>query len=251
MPMFAPYIYLLPLQHAHTLRPPSPAPHYPPSNPPARHQEGYPPSQYPPAASLPPQYDQAAVMESSQVGEMYNQPTYPVTDAPAQCTSGPAPVWEQHQMPPPTNATFPGGYPAPNQPYSVPRRFPHSYHPVPALQQYPPGAPPYAPSLMGYQSPPAHDELQVNQAPPEQQASTNGDSSALIHGAVAAKMANVSSSSRTVVVPGYCESLARACVSPPGGARAPLDMIFFLLSCQDGDWREFEWSSAAGRPPTQ
>lgn len=250
MPMFAPYIYLLPLQHAHTLRPPSPAPHYPPSNPPARHQEGYPPSQYPPAASLPPQYDQAAVMESSQVGEMYNQPTYPVTDAPAQCTSGPAPVWEQHQIPPPPNATFPGGYPAPNQPYSVPRRFPHSYHPVPALQ-YPPGAPPYAPPSLGYQSPPAHDELQVNQAPPEQQASTNGDSSALIHGAVAAKMANVSSSSRTVVVPGYCESLARVCVSPPGGARAPLDMIFFLLSCQDGDWREFEWSSAAGRPPTQ
>lgn len=28
-------------------------------------------------------------------------------------------------------------------------------------------------------------------------------------------------------------------------------MVFFLLSCQDWDWRELDWSSAACRPTTQ
>lgn len=237
MPMFAPYIYLLPLQHAHTLQPhsQSPSQNYPSSNPPARHQEGYPLPQYPPAASMPPQYDRAAGSVSSQVEEIYNQPTYTVTDAPTQRTSGPTHVWEQHQIPPPTNSTY--------QPYPVPRRFPQGYPPVPGLQQYPPGCPPYPPSSMGYQSPPTHENLQVNQGAPDQQVSTNGDSPIHAHSAVAAKMANVSSS-RTVVVPGYCESLLHTpeifpfafnyltfvsshisltvALWPVGGARAPL-----------------------------
>ncbi|CAF92704.1 unnamed protein product, partial [Tetraodon nigroviridis] len=229
MPMFAPYIYLFPLQHAHTLQvhSQSSAPSYPPSTPPARPQELYPRPQYPPASSVPPQYDQPAATESSQVGEVYSQPTYHATDAPPQRTSGPTHAWEQHQIPPPTSSSFPGGYPTPTQPYPHPRHFPQDYHPVPGLQQYPPGAPPYGPSSVGYQSPPAHEELQVNQGAPEQQQpqpqqpqqpqqqqqhqspSPSGDSSPHVHTTTAPKMANISSSSssRAVVLPGYRKSL--------------------------------------------
>ncbi|XP_070786275.1 OTU domain-containing protein 4 [Enoplosus armatus] len=234
MPMFPPYIYLLPLQQAHTLHPelsssspsptPTPTPHYPPANPPTRHQEAYP--QYPStSASVPPQYDhQAPHTEPSHPSDpSFNQARYPVN--------------QPHRMPlpwpPPRNPSYPVGYPSSNPQYSVPPPMPQGYHPSqgPVHQMYPPSVPPYPPSSLGYQSSSAPEEHQVSQGPMEQRQPANGDTMpgqgpgrvpGPLESPAAANVANANNN-RTVMVPGFAlkkeqgESLTRAVllVDPP------------------------------------
>lgn len=204
MPMFAPYMYLLPLQHAHTMHPkvpsrsPSPTPHYSSCNPPIRHQEAYPHPQYPPtSASMPSQYDQASVTEPSQL-------SYSVTEPPPHRMSCPSLPWQQHQIPPPNNSSFPVGYPTPSPPYPVPQTFSHGYHPGqgPGLPLYPSSLPVYPPSSLGYQSSSTHEELQVNQGAMEKCQPANGDTPCQVPGDIAANFANANKN-RTVVVPGF------------------------------------------------
>lgn len=87
---------------------------------------------------------------------------------------------------------------------------------------YPPSMPQYPPSSLGYQAPPAHEELQVSQASMEQHPPANGDT---VPGRVPGAAANVSVgiNNRTAVVPGFAlknepgESLTGAVllVDPP------------------------------------
>nr|XP_019968464.1 PREDICTED: RNA-binding protein 33-like [Paralichthys olivaceus] len=214
MPMFPPYIYLLPLQQAHTLQPklpsrsPSPTPHFPPPNAPIRHQEAYPPNPPTSMPALPLYSHQAPVTEPPRPSEpSFNQAGYPVTQPPPHrmpCTSLP---WQQHQMPPPTNSSYPAGYPSSAPPYQLPPSS-QGYHPGQGTGHllYPPTMPPYPPSSLGYQSSSNSDKLQVTQGPMEQLQPTNGDAlSGHGHGpldgaAAAANMANANN--RTMLVSG-------------------------------------------------
>ncbi|XP_073331084.1 OTU domain-containing protein 4 [Pagrus major] len=218
MPMFPPYIYLLPLQQAHAVHPkfpsrspsPAPAPHYPPSNRPPSHQEAYP--QYPPtSSSVALQYDhQAPLTEPSHPSETsYNQAGYPVTQSPHQRMPCPSLSWQHHQMPPARNPNFTVGYPAPSPPYPVHQPLSQGYHPGQGSghPMYPASVSPYPPSSLGYQSSPAHEELQVSQGAMEQRQPTNGDTvpgqgSRRVPGPSAANIANANNN-RAVVVPGY------------------------------------------------
>ncbi|XP_022625364.1 OTU domain-containing protein 4 [Seriola dumerili] len=214
MPLFPPYIYLLPLQQAHTMqhripsRSSSPTPHFPPSNAPSSHQEAYP--QYPPtSASVLHQYDhQAAPAEPPRPSEpSFNQARYPVTQPPPHrmpCTSLP---WQQHQMPPPRGSNY--AYPTP--PYPVHPSSSQGYHQSqgPGHPMYPPPMPPYPPSSLGYQSSSTPEELQVSQGLMEQLQPVNGDTMlghgpgrvpGSLEGPSAANMANANNN-RTMVVP--------------------------------------------------
>lgn len=87
---------------------------------------------------------------------------------------------------------------------------------------YPPSMPQYPPPSLGYQTPPAHEELQVSQGTMEQHQPANGDAAA---GRVPGPAASVSMgiNSRAAVVPGFAlknepgESLTGAVllVDPP------------------------------------
>ncbi|KAM8747425.1 OTU domain-containing protein 4 isoform 1-T1 [Acanthopagrus schlegelii] len=222
MPMFPPYIYLLPLQQAHTLHPkfpcrspspapaPAPAPHFPAANQPPSHQEAY--SQYPPtSAAVGLQYDhQAPLAEPAHPSDhSYNQAGYPVTQSPHQRMPCPSLSWPHHQMAPPRNPNFTVGYPAPSPPYPVHQPMPQGYHPGQGSGHpiYPASVSPYPPSSLGYQSSPAHEELQVSQGALEQRQPTNGDTvpgqgSRRVPGPSAANLANANNS-RAVVVPNY------------------------------------------------
>ncbi|XP_062414658.1 uncharacterized protein LOC134107170 [Pungitius pungitius] len=118
MPMCPPYIYLLPLQQAHTLHPKlpspscSPTPHYPPSS----QQEVYPHPQYDPPAPPP-------------------EPPYPFAQH------------QVHRMPPHSSTSYQVGYPNPGSSYQGYQR-----------SQGQPMYPQYPPSSMGYQSPSAPEE---------------------------------------------------------------------------------------------
>lgn len=218
MPMFPPYIYLLPLQQAHTVHPkfpsrspsPAPAPHYPAPNRPPSHQEAY--SQYPPtSAAVGLQYDhQAPLAEPAHPGDhSYNQAGYPVAQSPHQRMPCPSLSWQHHQMPPPRNPNFTVGYPAPSPPYPVHQPMSQGYHAGQGSghPMYPASVSPYPPSSLGYQSSPAHEEIQVSQGPMEQRQPTNGDTvpgqgSRRVPGPSAANLANANNS-RAVVVPSY------------------------------------------------
>uniref|UniRef100_A0A3Q3LAJ3 ubiquitinyl hydrolase 1 n=1 Tax=Mastacembelus armatus TaxID=205130 RepID=A0A3Q3LAJ3_9TELE len=208
MPMYPPCVYLLPLQQAYTIHPklpsrsPSPNPQFPPSNPPTRHQEAYP--QYPPmSASVPAQYDhQATLAEPPHSSEpSFNHSGYPVTQPPPQRMP-----WQQHQMAPPRNSSYPVGYSSTTAPYPVP---------LASSQAYPtgqgPGHPLYPPpmsSSLAYHPSPTPEELQVSQGSMEQLQPPNGVSMpshgpSRVPGSLerpaAANVANANS--RTMVVP--------------------------------------------------
>ncbi|XP_029931658.1 OTU domain-containing protein 4 [Myripristis murdjan] len=179
-PMYSPCVYLLPLQQAYAMHPklqscsPSPPPSsvssspyppaaYPPANPPARPQESsFPPPPYPPAsASMPAQYDhhgaqQASPAEAPRPAEpAFNQAGYPVNQPPPHRVS-----WQQHQVAPPRNPSYPVGYPTPPPSYTPPQPSSQGYPPAPA-----PGHPlypavhQYAPSSLGYPPSSAPAEL--------------------------------------------------------------------------------------------
>ncbi|XP_039996977.1 OTU domain-containing protein 4 isoform X2 [Xiphias gladius] len=243
MPMFPPYIYLLPLQQAHTMHPkvpsrsPSPTPHFPPSNAPTMHQEVYP--QYPPTStSVLPQYDhQAPVTELPRPSEpSFNQAGYPITQPSPHRMPPPSLPWQQHQMPPPRNSSYPVGYPPPTPTYPIPPPSSKGYHPGQGQGHllYPPTMPPYPPSSLGYQSSPAPEELHVSQGAIERLQPANGETMSShrpgrvpgpMEGPAAANVANANNS-RTMMVPGVKsfapkkeqgESLARVVllVDPP------------------------------------
>ncbi|XP_070710476.1 OTU domain-containing protein 4 [Pempheris klunzingeri] len=237
MPMFPPYVYLLPLQQAHTMHPkppsrsPSPTPLYAPSKPPARHQEAYPQHpQYPPTSTtMPPQYDhQAPLAEPPHPDDSsFSQAGYSVTQPPPHRVSLP---WQQHQMPPPRNPNFLVGYHAPSPPYSVPPPVTQGYHPGQGpggRQLYPQSVPPYPPSTLGYQPSSTPEELQASQGPMEPRQPANGDAMpgrvpGPLESPAAANVANANAN-RPVVVPSFVlkkeqgESLTRAVllVDPP------------------------------------
>ncbi|KAM3590761.1 uncharacterized protein V6R79_016189 [Siganus canaliculatus] len=212
MPMFPPYVYLLPLQQAHTLQPkiPSRTPS-PPPNPPPRHQEVYHP-QYPqPPTSMPPPYDrQAPPPDHAHPSDpSFSQAGYPVSQPLPHRVSSPSLSWQQHQMPPPRNPPFTVGYPTPSPPYPLPQSLHQGFHPGPAPGPGPgPGHPlytqsvsPYPPSSLGYHSGPAHEELQLNQV--EQHPPPNGDTVPGLRMGQGPGPAAVAAPNRPAVVPGF------------------------------------------------
>lgn len=205
MPMFAPYIYLLPLQHAHTMHPkvpsrsPSPTPHYPSSNQPTKHQEVYPHPQYPPtSAPLPLQYDQAPLAEPSQHSVPFNPAGYPIAELPPHHMSCPSLPWQQYHIPPSNNSSFPVGYPTSRPSFPLPQHLSQGYYPGQGsgLPLYPSSSvPAYPPSSLGYPSPATHEELQVNQVVIEECRPANGDTAGQVPAAA--------NNNRTMVVPGF------------------------------------------------
>lgn len=207
MPMFPPYIYLLPLQQAHTMHPKlpsrSPSPHYPASTPTTRPQEAYQHPQYP-QTSVPPQYDhQAPPAEPPHPSDpSFNQAGYPVTQPSPHRMS--LSSWQQHQMPPPRNPSFPVGYHTPSPPYSAPPPMTQGYHPGQGAGRtlYPPSVLQYPPSSLGYQSSPTPEELQVSQGAMEQRQPANGDS-ILGRGPGPLEGPAAANNNRNMMVPGF------------------------------------------------
>ncbi|XP_074480416.1 OTU domain-containing protein 4 [Sebastes fasciatus] len=202
MHMFPPYLYLLPLQQAHTMHPklpprtpsPSQTPHYP-----SRHQDSY---QYPPTSAppVPPQYDhQAPLAEPPRPSEpsFTTAAGYPVTQPPPTHRL----PWQQHQMPPLRNPGYPAGYPNPSASYRAPPPLSQGYHP--GQTQGHPLYPPYPPSSLGYQSS-TPEELQVSQGAMEQRQPANGDAMrGQGPGRESPAAANVANANRSVGVPGF------------------------------------------------
>ncbi|GAA6228378.1 OTU domain-containing protein 4 [Lates japonicus] len=122
MPLLPPYVYLLPLQQAHTLHPklhsrsPSPTPNFPPpSSAPARPQETY--TQYPPTSgSGLPQYDHQALLAEPppsqrtllQPGRVPRHPAPASQDALPLCAMATAPDAPTQKL------QLPGGVSLPN-----------------------------------------------------------------------------------------------------------------------------------------
>lgn len=143
-------------------RSPSPIHHYPPSNPPIRHQDMYTPPQNPPSsASMVPRYDhlanlQAAPAEAPHPREpTLNQTGYPVTQPPPHRMSGSSLPWQQQQVPQFGTPGYALGYPTQTQHYPPSLPSSQSYHPGQA-----PGHPVCLPSTLGYQGTPGPGELQ-------------------------------------------------------------------------------------------
>ncbi|XP_068569276.1 OTU domain-containing protein 4 [Cebidichthys violaceus] len=214
MPMCPPYLYLLPLQQAHTIQPklpsrsPSPSPtlpHYPPT----RHQEAYQPHpQYPPTSASMYDQQQAPVSEPPHPSDPhFNQAGYPFSQPqPPHRISSPSLSW-QHQMPPHRNTSYQVGYPNASSTYrGTPPPLSQGYHPGQGQGHL--GYPQYPPTSMGYQSSSAPpEELQVSQASMEQRQPTNGDPipgrvPGPLESPAAANVANANNN-RTVVVPGF------------------------------------------------
>ncbi|KAM4564363.1 OTU domain-containing protein 4 isoform 3-T4 [Fundulus diaphanus] len=209
MPMFAPYMYLFPLQQYYTiqLKPPThpPSPHYPSPSPPAKLQEAYQPNPYPPPSASP-QYDHQTPSAEPP------RPTEPnFSQIPYQGVAQPPPQrmpWQQ--VPPPRNPPCTVGYPSPPPPYSNLAPSSQAYHPgqPPVHSVYPPAAAPYPAFSLRYQPSSAPEELQVSAM--EQLQAANADH---IHGHVrllgpletppAASMANTSSGRSIVVTNNY------------------------------------------------
>ncbi|KAK5848145.1 hypothetical protein PBY51_005785 [Eleginops maclovinus] len=186
LPIWPPYVYLLPLQQTHHLnpRPPSCSPSPPPQYPPSRPQETYPPQlPYPPAsASMPPQYEQH---------------------------------WQQQQqMPPlPRNPSYAHGYPAQSTPFRG-QGYPQPYPSYPLSSQgYQTPSPEDFQGVAEQRQPTNRDPIQgqgLSRVP------------APLEGPAAANVANANPSLQ-VVVPGYGhkkdrgDSLQRAVllVDPP------------------------------------
>ncbi|KAK9525070.1 hypothetical protein VZT92_017413 [Zoarces viviparus] len=211
MPMCPPYLYLLPLQQTHTMQPklpsrsPSPTlPHYPPT----RHQEAYQPHPpYPPTSASMYDQQQAPVSEPPHPSDPhFTQVGYPFTQPqPPHRISSPSLSWQQQQMPPHRNTSYPIGYPNASSTYrGTPPPLSQGYHPGQGQGHL--GYPQYS---MGYQSSSAPpEELQVSQVSMEQRQPTNGDP---MHGPSrvpgplespgAANVANANN--RAVVVPGF------------------------------------------------
>lgn len=162
MPMFPPYVYLMPLQQYHTMQhkppPPAPSPHYPSPSPPPKPLEAYQQTLAYPAPSASPQYDH----HTPPAEPSFNPNPYQgVSQPPPQrmpCASLP---WQQ--VHPPRNP----GYPSPPPPYSNPPPSSQGYHPGQAAVHplYPSAAPPYPTFAMGYQPSSAPDDLQASQEP--------------------------------------------------------------------------------------
>ena len=181
MPIYPPYLYLLPLQQAHAMQPKlpsrSPSPHFPPPNAPTRHQEAYPPNHPTSVPAQHPYGHQAVHTEPHRPSEpSFSQARYPVTQPPPHRMPGNSLQWQQHQMPPPSTSSYPGGYPSSASPYQLPPP-PQGYHTGQGTAHplYPPTMTPYPPSSLGYQSSSNLDELQVAQGVMEQLQPTNGD----------------------------------------------------------------------------
>lgn len=213
MPMFAPCMYLFPLQQTHTMHPrgpsrsPSPTPQYSSSShsaqPALQHQEPYSQHQYP-SASVPPQFDQAPV--TSQHADSFGSTRYPVTEPLPQqvpCLSVP---WQQQQIPPPNSSSFPVSYSSPSPRYQLAQPFSQGCHPNqgPGLPVYPTGVPTYPHTSLAYQpSPPrVHEELQVNQGAMEKGQPTNGDTSGSVPSAMAANLVNTKNRA-AIGIPGF------------------------------------------------
>ncbi|XP_076738470.1 OTU domain-containing protein 4 [Maylandia zebra] len=182
MPIYPPYLYLVPLQQAHAMQPkpssrsPSPQclPSNTPSNTPTNPQEGYPPHQYPPTvAPVPSQYDnQAALDELPGPAEpSFNQARYPITQ--------PQPPRMPWQQMPARNPSYSVGYLSPPPPYSGPPPSSQGYHPNQGagVPVYPTAMGPYSPSSLAYQTASTHQELQVSQGAMQQHQlqAINGD----------------------------------------------------------------------------
>lgn len=178
MPLFPPCMYLLPLQQAYTMQPklpsrsPSPTASFPPSNPPAQHQEAYP--QYPPnSASVPTQYDQAPLTEPPRPTEpTFNQASYPVTQHPPQRIP-----WQQQQVPPARNSSYPVGLPSTTPPYAVAMP-PSQGYPSgqdPAHPPFHPTMTPYPPSSLGYHQSSTPEEFHGSQTTMAHLQPANGD----------------------------------------------------------------------------
>ncbi|KAM7376952.1 hypothetical protein PAMA_013640 [Pampus argenteus] len=218
MPMYHPYIYLLPLQHAHALRlkipsrSPSPTPAYPPPNPPTRHKEVYQHLQYPStSATVSPQYDQHVAPQAPPTELPH--PSEPAPSATGYPVTQPVPhrmPWQQ-QLPPPRNSGYPVQYHAPSPPYPAPPPSAQGYHPGQGSGQpsYSPGLPQYPPPLLGYPSSATTEELQVSHGPMEQLhhgkgGPVSGHGAGVpspLEGSAAANVANANSN-RTMVVSG-------------------------------------------------
>ncbi|XP_035005329.2 LOW QUALITY PROTEIN: OTU domain-containing protein 4 [Hippoglossus stenolepis] len=179
MPIYPPYLYLLPLQQAHAMQPKlpsrSPSPHFPPPNAPTRHQEAYPPNHPSSVPAQPPYGHQVALTEPHRPSEpSFNQAGYPVTQPPPHRMPCNSQQWRQHQMPPPSTSSYPVGYPSSPSPYQLPPSS-QGYHQGTGHPLYPPTMTPYPPASLGYQSSSNPDELQVTQGAMEQLQPTNGD----------------------------------------------------------------------------
>ncbi|XP_062301248.1 OTU domain-containing protein 4 [Scomber scombrus] len=185
MPMFQPYMYLLPLQHAYTMQPklpsrsPSPTPNYPPPIPSPSHQEVFthPLPYSPTSASVAPQYEphvasQAQTPEPPHPSEpAQNLSGYPVTQPPPSRIP-----WPQHQLPPPRNSSFPVSYPAPSPPYPTMPTSTQGYHPGQGsrLTMFPQSMPHYSSSSLGYPSSATPEEHQMRHRQMEQIHPGNG-----------------------------------------------------------------------------
>ncbi|KAM7366578.1 hypothetical protein PAMP_016010 [Pampus punctatissimus] len=223
MPMYHPYIYLFPLQHAHALRlkipsrSPSPTPAYPPPNPPTRHKEVYQHLQYPStSATVAPQYDQHVAPHVAPQAPPTELP-YPSEPAPSAAgypVTQPVPnrmPW-QHQLPPPRNSSYPVRYHAPSPPYPAPPPSAQGYHTGQSSGHppYPPGMPQYPSPSLGYPSSATTEELQVSHGLMEQLHPSKGGPASghgagrvpsPLEGSAAANVANANNN-RTMVVSG-------------------------------------------------
>ncbi|CAG5929439.1 unnamed protein product [Menidia menidia] len=196
-PMFAPYFYLIPLQQTYYMQPkpssPSPPPPYAPPNPTARQQGSHTPPHYPPTpVSVPSKYDGEPAFSQAGYQGAPQPPSHRM----------PVPSGPWLQVPPPRNASFPAGYPAPTPPYSGP---PPSSQGCfsgqgPLQSMYPTAAPQYPPVSVGYQSASTPEEFQAMQGMMESLQPSNGDPIPG-HGHLA-NLANVNS--RTIVVSPNC-----------------------------------------------
>uniref|UniRef100_A0A673ACH0 OTU deubiquitinase 4 n=1 Tax=Sphaeramia orbicularis TaxID=375764 RepID=A0A673ACH0_9TELE len=168
MPMFYPYVYLFPLQHAYNVQPKPPS--RSPSPTPLCHPSGAPPGHHEPYPSVSRQFDrsspQAPPAEPAPPTEgAYTQGGYPPLSQPPSCTLPcPPPLWHQPHMQTHRNPSYPVVYPSP-QLLSYPT-------PPPTSQCYPPsltlGHPMHPPAVAQYssvefQSSAGPEVLQVNQ----------------------------------------------------------------------------------------
>ncbi|KAM4713864.1 LOW QUALITY PROTEIN: OTU domain-containing protein 4 [Anableps anableps] len=215
MPMYLPYMYLVPLQQYATmqLKPPphTPSSHYPCTSPPTKPQEAYQQTPYPPPSASPPVHPPPPPRLSSLAP--LNPPstrthTRRLLSLPPQrmpCASLP---W------PPRNPTCPVGYPSLSPPYSNPPPSSQGYHPgqAPVHSLYPSAVPPYPTYSLGFQPPSGPEELQVSQGAMEQLQPANPDP-VHSHGHVrvlgpletppAANMANANNNRSIVVTTNY------------------------------------------------
>ncbi|XP_076019212.1 OTU domain-containing protein 4 [Genypterus blacodes] len=249
---YCPYMYLLPLLQAHFVHPrlpsrsPSPIHHYPPSNPPIRHQDMYPTPQNPPgSASMGPRYEHHTNLQASPTEGPHpreptlNQTRYPIPTPPPHRMAGSSlpPPWQQHQVPQFGTPGYPVGYPTQSPLYPPSLASPQSF-----LSAGAPGHPllPYnmhhsLSSPLGYQASTSPGELQLSLGMTEQLQSAIGDptsgqgagcSPALLEGsAAAAHMANSTISGTASGTPAVSSVVLTKKEQGEGLARPPLLLV--------------------------